>query len=294
MTLLRIEHRSLYRYHRPVGFGRHRLVLRPREGHDVHVERMSLEIRPAHVLVWTRDVFGNSVGVVDFLEEAAELEINSDVLILHTPPFPRPTGHPPLHTPYPVFYDALETTVAAAYQAVAYPDDIAAVRTWLQAEELPGSLDDAEQVMLALGHRVHERIRYQRRSERGVQTPAETLRLQSGSCRDLSTLMLDAARQLGFASRFVSGYLDCAASAAGRAAMHAWVELYFPLGGWQGFDPTVNRITGTEHVAAGVSNHPRGVMPISGMFTGASSDYHELVATVKMAVAAPADTSPQR
>jgi transglutaminase-like putative cysteine protease len=149
---------------------------------------------------------------------------------------------------------------------------------------LPGNLDDAEEVMLALGRRVHERIRYQRRSERGVQTPAETLRLRSGSCRDLSTLMLDAARQLGFAARFVSGYLDCAASVAGRASMHAWVELCFPLGGWQGFDPTMNRPTGPEHVAAGVSNHPRGVMPISGMFSGAASDYREMVATVKMGV----------
>jgi transglutaminase-like putative cysteine protease len=285
MTLLRIEHRSLYSYTRPVSFGRHRLVLRPREGHDVRVERMTLEIRPAHHLVWTRDVFGNSVAVVDFLEPAAELEINSDVLLRHTAAFPRPTGHPPLTAAYPLQYDTLETTVASAYQAVSYPDDVDAVRGWMQAEGLPGDQQDAERLMLELGRRVHEQTRYQRRGERGVQTPAETLRLRSGSCRDLATLMLDAARQLGFAARFVSGYLDCAASVAGRASMHAWVEVYFPLGGWQGFDPTVNRPTGPEHVAAGVSNHPRGVMPISGMFTGASADYKELVAAVKMAIA---------
>ena len=108
-----------------------------------------------------------------------------------------------------------------------------------------------------------------------MQSPAETLALGSGSCRDMATLMMDAARSLGFAARFASGYLDCPASEAGRASMHAWAEIYLPTLGWRGYDPTLGEPTSLKHLVVGVSNHPRGVMPVSGMFTGASSDYVE-------------------
>src|ERR1700690_4154645 len=77
MPSLRITHETLYRYHRSVRFGPHRLVLRPREGHDLQVERMTLTIEPEHRLEWSRDVFGNSVAVVDFLQEATDLRIVS-------------------------------------------------------------------------------------------------------------------------------------------------------------------------------------------------------------------------
>jgi transglutaminase-like putative cysteine protease len=141
---------------------------------------------------------------------------------------------------------------------------------------------DAESVMFQLGALVHRGVKYQRRSAKGVQTPAETLTLASGSCRDMATLMMDAARLLGFAARFASGYLDCRASEAGRASMHAWAEIYLPTLGWRGYDPTLGEPTSLKHLVVGVSNHPRGVMPISGMFTGASSDYVEMTAQVKI------------
>ena len=46
MSWLRIIHETIYSYKAAVRFGPHRLVLRPREGHDVHVEKMRLEIVP--------------------------------------------------------------------------------------------------------------------------------------------------------------------------------------------------------------------------------------------------------
>jgi transglutaminase-like putative cysteine protease len=98
----------------------------------------------------------------------------------------------------------------------------------------------------------------------------------------MATLMMDAGRLLGFAARFVSGYLDCPASEAGRASMHAWAEIYLPTLGWRGYDPTLGEPTSLKHLVVGVSHHPRGVMPISGMFTGASSDYIGMTAQVKI------------
>jgi transglutaminase-like putative cysteine protease len=282
MKRLRIEHRTTYTYARPVQLGRHRLVLRPREGHDLRVESMILDITPAHRRVWTCDVFGNNIAIVDFTEPAKQLEIHSDIIVQRSTPFPDFGPHERGRIAWPVVYDPLEQAGTSVYLTPSYPDDVATVRAWLQAELPPPEPLDAEDLVLKLAQLIQKKIVYQRRSEKGVQSPADTLRLGSGSCRDLATFMMDACRSLGIASRFVSGYLDCAASEAGRAATHAWNEVYFPAYGWRGFDPTTGQPALLSHIVTGVSNHPRGVMPVSGLFTGAPEDRGVLTVTVKV------------
>jgi transglutaminase-like putative cysteine protease len=273
VSRLRIVHRTSYRYARPVTLGQHRLVLRPREGHDLNVLAMEITIRPAHQLIWTRDVFGNSVALARFVEPAEELSFENVVVIDRSPPFPTRVPHQPFFVPYPPAYDPLELPIAAVYQGLSYPDTSTALRDWLDAELPVRDPSDAEGVLLALCERVHERIAYQQRSERGVQDPVTTLTRKTGSCRDMATLMMDCARVLGVASRFASGYLHCAASIAGRASTHAWMEAYLPALGWRGFDPTLGEPTSLKHIPIGVSHHPRGVMPISGTYEGTSAEY---------------------
>jgi len=273
MSRLRITHRTTYRYARAVAFGQHRLVLRPREGHDLNVVAMDLTITPAHQLIWTRDVFGNSVALVRFLEPADALHFESVLVIDRSAPFPTRTPHEPFYVPYPVSYDPLELPIAAVYEGLSFPNAAGALAEWLAAELPSRDPNDAEGILLTLCQRVHERIAYQQRSERGVQDPETTLQLATGSCRDMATLMMDCARVLGIASRFASGYLHCAASIAGRASTHAWMEAYLPALGWRGFDPTLGEPTSLKHIPIGVSHHPRGVMPISGTYQGGRSDY---------------------
>ncbi len=269
-------------YRNPVTLGRHRLVVRPREGHDVRIEGMSIEIKPTHRLVWARDVYSNSVAIVDFLEPAARLEVCSTVTVVRTIPFPKQESHQPILVGFPVEYDALEAPIAGVYQSLSYPDDLVDVQLWLQQFPELTSADDVESRLLALCFLISKQTKYQRRYSKGVQTPAQTIKLRSGSCRDAATLMMDAVRSLGLAARFASGYLDCPASAAGRAAMHAWTEVYLPILGWRGFDPTLGEATSLKHIVVGVSHHPRGVMPVSGTFIGASSDFIEMIADVKI------------
>ncbi len=273
MSWLRITHETVYRYSKPMRFAPHRLVLRPREGHDVRVEEMRIAISPAFELEWSRDVFGNSVATAYLLGPAAELRIRSEVILLQTSRFPSPSPHAARTVPYPVQFDGLEETVGAAYRATTYPDDVSAVRHWIGESFDVAAMSDAGSVVAQLARTIFKTIKYRRREEKGVQTPAMTLELGSGSCRDLSTLMLEALRVLGFPARFASGYLDCAASEAGRASTHAWAEAYLPHIGWMGYDPTLGETTSAKHVVVGVSNHPRGVMPVSGSFYGAASDF---------------------
>lgn len=276
---LYIEHTTTYAYERPVSFGRHRLVLRPREGHDLRVEHMQLQITPGYSLEWIRDVFGNSIAIVDVSEPANRLTITSTVTVERIRPFPERAFHKPWRVPFPPAYDTLEIPITEIYRTPVFPDDAQAVREWLAGWFRPDDLD-AEGSMLSLCAHIHRTVRYQRRTERGVQSPMRTLQLGSGSCRDMATLMMEAARQLSVAARFASGYLHGAVSIAGRASTHAWTEAYLPSLGWRGFDPTLGGPVSLHHVVTGVSHHPRGVMPVSGAFLGTRADTKALEVTV--------------
>jgi len=182
--------------------------------------------------------------------------------------------------PFPPRYDALEGGVTAVYAVPSYVEDALAVQAWLGQAPAPNPYD-AEGTILTLCQHVFRTVKYQRRAEKGVQSPAQTLALKSGSCRDMATLMMDASRLWGVAARFASGYFHCAASIAGHASTHAWTEVYLPSLGWRGFDPTLGDVISPSHIVVGVSSHPRGVMPVSGTFVGAASDYRGLQVAVR-------------
>jgi transglutaminase-like putative cysteine protease len=284
---IRIHHSTVYEYSQPVQLHRHRLVLRPREGHELRVERMDLRLQPAHQVTWARDVFGNSIALVDWLEPSDTLTIVSDVTIERLMPFPARQLHEPWRLPFPPQYNPLEAAITGVYQSPSFPEYVAPVQEWV-ARELTPDPHDAEATMLALCGLVFRTITYQRRAGAGVQNPARTLELGTGSCRDMGTLMMEAARLLGVAARFASGYLHCAASVAGHASTHAWAEIYLPTLGWRGFDPTTGAAVSLRHVTTGVSSHPRGVMPVSGTFVGDRADYRALDVTVKTTELSPA------
>ena len=131
---LNVHHRTTYSYSEPVTFGRHRLVLRPREGHDLRIVEMALEIEPAHEITWVRDVYGNSLALVDFTAPAKRLEIVSDVTVERVEPFPERRFHEPWLVPWPVEYVVEEQVVIDAYRRLSFPDDAGALEQWLGAD----------------------------------------------------------------------------------------------------------------------------------------------------------------
>jgi len=280
LTKLRIHHETVYTYTKRVKFGQHRLVVRPREGHDLRVESMNLTVSPAAEVRWIRDVFGNSIALLWFEKGAKELRIASDVLISRGSPYAH-RKHDKVPTPFPPVYDPLEGAVVAAYQQLSYPADAGAVAKWLLGQA-PTPPKDTESLVRLLNRAITKRIKYVRRDERGVQTPAQTIERQTGSCRDFATLLLDAVRSQGIAARFASGYVECNAAEAGYASTHAWVEIYLPGHGWRGYDPTMGGVTSERHVATGLSNHPRGVMPVTGSYFGKASEFKAMTVAVKL------------
>src|SRR5678816_2687464 len=275
MSWLRIIHETTYSYKRAVRFGPHRLILRPREGHDLRVEKMRLEIEPDFELEWSRDLFGNSVATAHIPSPADQLRIRSEVLLHQTSPFPlRQVRRARVN--FPINFSEVESAVASAYLASTYSQEVETVRTWIDRHLDAAGVQDAEEIVALVARIIRETIKYQRREIRGVQTPSLTLSKGSGSCRDMATLMLETLRLLGLPARFASGYLDCSASQEGDASTHAWAEAYLPDIGWTGYDPMLGSATSERHIVLGVSNHPRGVMPVTGTFFGKEESFLEM------------------
>lgn len=281
MRRLQISHVTEYQFSMPVTLLPHRLLLRPRESHNVRIESSFLEITPAHTLQWKRDVLDNSVGLVSFSEAADRVHIASKVVIQHYEDNPFDFLVDDYAVFHPFRYAPEEQAELAPFLQPVYPADQAEVRRWLEGLGLGLSMQTFT-LLDRLNREIASRLSYRMREEQGVQTPAATLSLQSGSCRDFAALFIEACRGMGLASRFVSGYLYSAAIEAGNASTHAWAEVYLPGAGWKGFDPTTGEVTGNRHIATAVARHPEAVPPVAGNFIGPAGLRPFLSVTVRV------------
>ena len=279
---IRIQHRTTYHYAEPVRLGPHRVMVRPREGHDLHIESSILTIRPEHTVHWMRDVNGNSIALIDFTERADELMIYSELVLDHYDSNPLDFRVEPYAVQYPFVYDPWTLPELTAFTHIVFPADAEQVRDWLGQFWQPGKLVETVSLLKRLNHFICDTFTYTRRDESGVQRPARTLEKNSGSCRDFATLFIEACRSWGLAARFVSGYMLCEATEAGHASTHAWAEVYLPGAGWKGFDPTSGTMTGSQHVAVAVSRHPEAATPISGSFIGVPTVFRGIEVDVKL------------
>lgn len=268
MKRLRITHLTEYRYAEPVTFGPHRAFIRPREGHDVHIEGSLLEITPKANVRWFRDMYGNSIAVLDFLEPGNLLRVFSELDVAHYDENPLDFIIDPEAVAYPFRYPIDEQAELIPYRLSSYPRDGGAMKTWLLQFYKPGQLIGTFDLLQALNAAIFQQFAYVRREEPGIQSPAYTLQCGTGSCRDFATLMMEAARHWGFGARFVSGYLQTPLGTDQHGATHAWTEIYIPGAGWRGFDPTNNVMAGSQHVSVAVHRDPEKVAPVSGSWSG--------------------------
>ena len=269
MRRINISHVTEYLFPPPVSLQPHRLLLRPRENHNVRIESSVLEISPAHTLQWKRDVLDNSVALVSFSQPSAQLRVSSSVVIQHYEENPFDFLVDDYAVMHPFQYAKQEQAELAPFEQSVYPStqDRDAVRAWLDGLALLQPMQTFA-LLDRMNREIAGRCVYQMREEPGVQSPALTLSNNSGSCRDFAALFMEGCRFLGLASRFVSGYLFAPATEAGNASTHAWAEAYLPGAGWKGFDPTSGEVTGNRHIAVAVARHPEAVPPVAGSFVG--------------------------
>jgi|SRR5579862_451711 len=277
MHLLTVRHVTTYRYKRPVSFGEHRMMLRPRDSYDQRLIEATLAISPEPVeLRWVHDVFGNCVSLARFTEPSDQLCVDSTIRLDHSATNVLDFQLEDYALEYPFSYGSEEQPDLLRSIERQYIDPYRAVDRWaFQFLQRRGSTGTRE-LLAAMTQAIKERFTYVAREEHGTQDPVVTLQLGSGSCRDFALLMMEAVRSLGLAARFVSGYLYVpdkdVPGRVGGGSTHAWLEVYLPGAGWVEFDPTNGIVGNRDLIRVAVVRDPRQAVPLSGSWTGVPSD----------------------
>jgi len=293
-----LRHTTTYRYAQPVSLGRHRLMLRPRDSHEMKLHRATMGISPQPTqMVWHYDVFGNSVAVIDFAGPASELSIDS-TLDVERFPFADADYLVAEHArTLPLAYSADEIRDLAGLQERHVQDPEHQIDLWakgfLVTPEGSASLPETLQVLNAMTASIKDGFEYQARDAYGTQSPLQTLESKSGTCRDFAYLMMEGARSLGLAARFVSGYIydgardpngGNSAATVGGGATHAWVQVYIPGAGWTHFDPTNALQSDGELIPVAIVREPEQASPVNGSWEGAATDFQGMEVEVTVSL----------
>jgi transglutaminase-like putative cysteine protease len=280
MDIISVRHLTRYRYAKPVHFGEHRMMFRPRESFDQHVLESHLRITPEPCdLRYMHDVFGNCIGVANFDANADELVFESFNRLKHSP---EDALDPPLSSDggmnaYPFAYAPSDLPDVYSSMLKGYQDEKRTLESWARSFLEGVSRADVTHVLTAMTKSIPENFEYISRPSGPPQSPLETLNVRKGTCRDFAVLMMEAVRCLGLAARFVSGYLrvpsDGTKPRSGGGNTHAWVRVFLPNGGWAEFDPTNGLVGNKDLIRVAVVRDPSQAIPLSGTWRGMPADF---------------------
>jgi len=291
-----ITHTTVYRYKEPVRFGEHRVMFRPRDSHDLRVLATDLHVSPEAAIRLIQDPHSNSIAIVQPNEPAAELRIVCTFTIEHARSQNLELPLAPGAEFFPFAYTVEERFDLEHYLRPHHDDPGGQLTSWARQFIRTDGPTPTRELLVRMNQHIRDHLAYSARDDQGTQTPLRTLELGSGSCRDFALLMMEAARRLGVATRFVSGYLydpardsnagDSSETAGaetatqGAGSTHAWLQAYLPGAGWVPFDPTNNLLGGTELIRVGVARDPSQAAPVSGTWYGPAEAYLGMEVTV--------------
>ncbi len=267
-----LNHVTHYRYDRPINLGPQIIRLRPCAHARTRILSYTMRVVPGeHFINWQQDPQANYLARMVFPEKTTEFRIEVDFVAEMAVHNPFDFFLEPEAEEFPFSYPAEQVHELQPYRACLTPTPAFSAYLSTIPHEKVRTID----FLVGLNQRLQQDISYTIRMEPGVQAPEETLTKRSGSCRDSAWLLVQLLRHLGFAARFVSGYLIQLApdikSLDGPSGpeidftdLHAWCEVYLPGAGWIGFDPTSGLLAGEGHIPVACSPDPGSAAPVTG------------------------------
>ena len=283
-----LHHRTLYRYERLVSLGPQVVRLRPAPHSRTPILSYGLRIEPkTHFINWQQDPHGNFQARLVFPEKTREFSIDVDLVADLAVVNPFDFFLEPSAEKCPFEYPADVATDLIPYRETEPAGPL--LKQWLAAvDRSPAPTTD---FLVELNRRLQKDISYVIRMEPGVQSCEETLGRRSGSCRDSGWLLVQILRHLGFAARFVSGYLiqltpdikpldGPPGPERDFTDLHAWAEVFLPGAGWIGLDPTSGLLAGEGHIPLAATPAPTSAAPVTGSVDECQVDFrHEMKVT---------------
>ncbi|SMF75541.1 Uncharacterized conserved protein, DUF2126 family [Azospirillum oryzae] len=283
-----LNHKTIYRYDRPVSLGPQIIRLRPAPHCRTPILSYSLKVTPKqHFLNWQQDPQSNFQARFVFPEKTREFIVEVDLVaeIAAINPFDFFLEEKASHIPF-AYEDWLQRELRPYLETEEPGPELTAYLKNITREKTP-----TINFLVAVNQQLQQDIGYVIRLEPGIQSCEETLTKRTGSCRDSAWLLVQILRHLGLATRFVSGYLiqltadqkaldGPSGPESDFTDLHAWVEVFLPGAGWVGLDPTSGLLAGEGHIPLACTPDASSAAPISGLVDEAEVEFgHEMSVT---------------
>ncbi|MBX2857961.1 MAG: transglutaminase family protein [Cellvibrionaceae bacterium] len=271
-----IHHNTHYTFDRRVNLSPHVVRLRPAPHSRTPIVSYSLKIKPTtHFINWQQDAFGNYMARLVFPEKATQFSVEVEVIADMTVINPFDFFLEDYAQQFPFDYEdqtkkELTLYLEKTIEGPLFSALLKEIKDCILDKEI-----DTNDFLVAVNQLIEKKISYNIRMQPGIQTPEETLKIGSGSCRDSSWLLVQVLRNLGLATRFASGYLvqlkpdeksldGPSGAEQDFTDLHAWCEVYLPGAGWVGLDPTSGLFATEGHIPLACTPNPVSAAPITG------------------------------